>query len=152
MSFRQARWCCRSQAPRRIRSRLRSCLPNSGPNQPNGRFTGIFSLLWSALSDVPDGRKSLGDTRNSASARRIPVTEPTPDSRGPSRVPAKPHGAPSMHRLAGLFAAFVILCGSAYSPTAAEDKTLTVFAAASMKNALDDIDLAFAAKTGVKVN
>jgi molybdate transport system substrate-binding protein len=57
-----------------------------------------------------------------------------------------------MHRLAGLFAAFVILCGSAYSPTAAEDKTLTVFAAASMKNALDDIDLAFAAKTGVKVN
>jgi molybdate transport system substrate-binding protein len=56
-----------------------------------------------------------------------------------------------MHRLAG-FLAFVILCGSAYSPAIAEDKTLTVFAAASMKNALDDIDTAFAAKTGVKVN
>ena len=56
-----------------------------------------------------------------------------------------------MHRLAGLFAALVILCGSATSPAIAEDKTLTVFAAASMKNALDDIDIAFTAKTGVKV-
>jgi molybdate transport system substrate-binding protein len=57
-----------------------------------------------------------------------------------------------MQRLAGLFAALVILCGSATSPATAEDKTLTVFAAASMKNALDDIDAAFTAKTGVKVN
>jgi molybdate transport system substrate-binding protein len=57
-----------------------------------------------------------------------------------------------MHRLAGLFAAFLILCGSLPTPAAAEDKILTVFAAASMKNALDDIDAAFAAKTGVKVN
>jgi molybdate transport system substrate-binding protein len=57
-----------------------------------------------------------------------------------------------MHRLAGLFAAFVILCGSALPSAFAEDKTLTVFAAASMKNALDDIDAAFTAKTGVKVN
>src|SRR6201995_916739 len=57
-----------------------------------------------------------------------------------------------MHRLAGLFAAFVILCGADLSPAAAQDKTLTVFAAASMKNALDDIDAAFTAKTGIKVN
>src|ERR1700744_6261339 len=57
-----------------------------------------------------------------------------------------------MHRLAGLFAAFVILCGAALSPAAAQDKTLTVFAAASMKNALDDMDAAFTAKTGVKGN
>ena len=57
-----------------------------------------------------------------------------------------------MHRLAGLFAAFVILCESALPSAFAEDKTLTVFAAASMKNALDDIDAAFTAKTGVKVN
>ena len=56
-----------------------------------------------------------------------------------------------MHRLAGLFAAFVILCGSTLSPALAQDKTLTVFAAASMKNALDDIDAAYTAKTGVKV-
>jgi molybdate transport system substrate-binding protein len=56
-----------------------------------------------------------------------------------------------MHRIAGLFAAFLILAGTAFSPASAEDKTLTVFAAASMKNALDDIDAAFTAKTGIKV-
>jgi molybdate transport system substrate-binding protein len=56
-----------------------------------------------------------------------------------------------MHRLAGLFAAFTLLCGSACSPALAQDKTLTVFAAASMKNALDDIDAAYTAKTGVKI-
>jgi molybdate transport system substrate-binding protein len=57
-----------------------------------------------------------------------------------------------MHRLAALFAALVILIGSVHLPARAEDKTLTVFAAASMKNALDDIDAAFTAKTGVKVS
>src|SRR6201996_363370 len=57
-----------------------------------------------------------------------------------------------MQRLTGLFAAFLILWGAAFSPASAEDKTLTVFAAASMKNALDDIDTAFTAKTGIKVN
>jgi molybdate transport system substrate-binding protein len=56
-----------------------------------------------------------------------------------------------MHRLAGLFAAFLILCGSAFSPAFAQDKSLTVFAAASMKNALDDIDAAYTAKTGIKI-
>jgi molybdate transport system substrate-binding protein len=57
-----------------------------------------------------------------------------------------------MYRLAGLFAAFVILCGSALSPVLAQDKSLTVFAAASMKNALDDVDAAYSAKTGVKIS
>jgi len=56
-----------------------------------------------------------------------------------------------MHRLAGLFAAFTILTGSAISPGFAQDKSLTVFAAASMKNALDDIDAAYTAKTGIKI-
>jgi molybdate transport system substrate-binding protein len=36
-------------------------------------------------------------------------------------------------------------------PSFAQDKTLTVFAAASMKNALDDINAAFMQKTGIKV-
>ncbi|MEO6380823.1 MAG: molybdate ABC transporter substrate-binding protein [Nitrobacter sp.] len=40
---------------------------------------------------------------------------------------------------------------SATAPAAAQDKTLTVFAAASMKNALDDVDNAYTAKTGVKI-
>ncbi len=56
-----------------------------------------------------------------------------------------------MHRLAGVFATFMILCGSAQSPALAQDKSLTVFAAASMKNALDDVDAAFTGRTGVKV-
>jgi molybdate transport system substrate-binding protein len=56
-----------------------------------------------------------------------------------------------MHRIAGIFAAFVILLGAAHSPAAAQDKNLTVFAAASMKNALDDVDTAFTTKTGIKI-
>ncbi|MDA9544482.1 molybdenum ABC transporter substrate-binding protein [Bradyrhizobium sp. CCBAU 45321] len=55
-----------------------------------------------------------------------------------------------MIRIAGLFTAFVILAGTAVAPAAAEDKTITVFAAASMKNALDEIDAAYTARTGVK--
>jgi molybdate transport system substrate-binding protein len=54
-----------------------------------------------------------------------------------------------MHRFAGFLIAFTILSGSA--PALAQDKTLTVFAAASMKNALDDVDAAYTAKTGVKI-
>jgi molybdate transport system substrate-binding protein len=56
-----------------------------------------------------------------------------------------------MYRMAGLFTAFVILAGASLSPAAAEEKTITVFAAASMKNALDDIDAAYTARTGVKI-
>src|SRR5262245_66028394 len=37
------------------------------------------------------------------------------------------------------------------TPGLAQDKTITVFAAASLKNALDDIDAAFAESTGIKV-
>ena len=39
----------------------------------------------------------------------------------------------------------------AATPAAAQTKTLTVFAAASMKNALDEVDAAYTAKTGVKL-
>src|SRR5438128_9188554 len=56
-----------------------------------------------------------------------------------------------MHRLAGFLAALVIICGLALSPAIAQDKSLTVFAAASMKNALDEIDAAYTTKTGVKI-
>src|SRR5258708_6460170 len=37
------------------------------------------------------------------------------------------------------------------SPAFAQDKTVIVFAAASMKNALDDINAAFTKATGIKV-
>jgi len=56
-----------------------------------------------------------------------------------------------MRRLAGFFFALAILFGPAVVPASAQDKSLTVFAAASMKNALDDIDTAYTGKTGVKI-
>src|SRR6195256_4626264 len=56
-----------------------------------------------------------------------------------------------MHRIAGFLIAFAILFGSIHSPAHAQDKSLTVFAAASMKNALDEIDAAYTAKSGVKI-
>jgi molybdate transport system substrate-binding protein len=56
-----------------------------------------------------------------------------------------------MRSLTGLFAALSVLFGLAQSPALADDKTLTIFAAASLKNALDDVDAAFTAKTGVKI-
>jgi molybdate transport system substrate-binding protein len=56
-----------------------------------------------------------------------------------------------MHRLSAYVVALSILCGSAHTPAFAQDNSLTVFAAASLKNALDDIDAAYTAKTGVKV-
>ena len=57
-----------------------------------------------------------------------------------------------MYRLIGILTAFTLLLGSAWSPAVAQDKTLTVFAAASMKNALDDTDAAYTARTGVKIS
>ncbi len=56
-----------------------------------------------------------------------------------------------MHRLSAYIVALSILCGSAWSSALAQDNGLTVFAAASMKNALDDIDAAYTAKTGIKI-
>jgi molybdate transport system substrate-binding protein len=56
-----------------------------------------------------------------------------------------------MHRLSAYIVALSILCGSAWSSALAQDKSLTVFAAALMKNALDDIDAAYTAKTGIKI-
>src|SRR5689334_13529452 len=55
-----------------------------------------------------------------------------------------------MNRLAGIAVAFLTLAAAAL-PATAQEKSITVFAAASMKNALDDIDAAYTARTGVKV-
>ncbi len=55
-----------------------------------------------------------------------------------------------MNRFAPIFVAFLALA-AAVMPAEAQDKTITVFAAASMKNALDEIDAAYTAKTGIKV-
>lgn len=56
-----------------------------------------------------------------------------------------------MNRLFRIALASTILLGSALTPALAQDRSLTVFAAASMKNALDDINPAFTAKTATRV-
>ncbi len=48
-------------------------------------------------------------------------------------------------------AAFALLLALAVPPPAAAQETITVFAAASLKNALDDADAAFTKATGIKV-
>ena len=55
-----------------------------------------------------------------------------------------------MNRLANLLVAFAVSL-AAVPMSAAQDKSLTVFAAASMKNALDEIDAAYTAKTAVRI-
>jgi molybdate transport system substrate-binding protein len=55
------------------------------------------------------------------------------------------------HRLGGFFIVLTLLCGWTFSSALAQDKRLTVFAAASVKNALDEIDAAYTAKTGIKI-
>jgi molybdate transport system substrate-binding protein len=52
-----------------------------------------------------------------------------------------------------ILAAFALTAAVAAIPqlAAAEEKSIVVFAAASMKNALDDVDAAFTKKTGIKV-
>lgn len=56
-----------------------------------------------------------------------------------------------MSRLTGMFVALLALAGVAVSPATAQDKTITVFAAASMKNALDEVNASYTTRTGVKV-
>ena len=55
-----------------------------------------------------------------------------------------------MNRFAPIVVAFLAIA-AALMPAAAQDRTITVFAAASMKNALDEINAAYTAKTGIKV-
>jgi molybdate transport system substrate-binding protein len=47
-------------------------------------------------------------------------------------------------------AAMIAVASAPYAATA-QDKTITVFAAASMKNALDDVDVAFTKQSGIKI-
>src|SRR5215217_3095597 len=50
-----------------------------------------------------------------------------------------------------VFVVFALSCLFVAVPAAAQDKSITVFAAASMKNALDDVNAAFSKAAGVKV-
>ena len=48
------------------------------------------------------------------------------------------------------FTAAIAIAAAAF-PAVAQEKSIVVFAAASMKNALDEVDVAFTAKDGIKV-
>ena len=54
-------------------------------------------------------------------------------------------------RRALLVAAAMIAVSAPASPASAQDKTITVFAAASLKNAVDDINAAFSKQSGIRV-
>src|SRR5262249_12405057 len=54
--------------------------------------------------------------------------------------------------VSSFFFSLLVAAVAASLPAHAQDKTLTVFAAASMKNALDDVDAAYTKKTGTKVS
>jgi molybdate transport system substrate-binding protein len=56
-----------------------------------------------------------------------------------------------MQRLFGILLALAVAWALPLAFASAEENGLTVFAAASMKNALDDVDAAYTAKTGVKI-
>ena len=56
-----------------------------------------------------------------------------------------------MRRVTCLLALANFLVGSALLAAHAQDRTLKVFAAASLQNALDDINAAYTARTGIKV-
>jgi molybdate transport system substrate-binding protein len=69
-----------------------------------------------------------------------------------ARVKASHLGAERiMSRLAKILVALAIACSAFSTDAFTQEKGLTTFAAASMKNALDDVDAAYTAKTGVKV-
>ncbi len=56
-----------------------------------------------------------------------------------------------MHRLLGALLILLMMAAGLCPPALADGRSLTVFAAASMKDALDEIDTAFTAKTGIKI-
>src|SRR6202048_3224777 len=116
-----------------------------GSAEPLRRFDNAVSWF---RCDVRADRKSPGLPERCFRLSRS--TSPTPDVRARKARRNRAWSA-TMHRLAGYIIAFSILVGSAHSPALAQNKSLTVFAAASMKNALDDIDAAYTAKTGVKI-
>jgi molybdate transport system substrate-binding protein len=94
--------------------------------------------------DIPVDRKSQG-IAGTALPTVAPSRQFTHESRAVRSAPA------CMERRMKMFAGILLALAVSSLPAAAQDKTITVFAAASMKNALDEIDTAYTAKTGVKV-
>jgi molybdate transport system substrate-binding protein len=98
------------------------------------------------LCDMPGDRKSRG-----LPERRFRLSRPPSQRRDCVRFALRSRMERQMNRFSAIALAFTMLLGANLSPAQAQDKSLTVFAAASMKNALDDISAAYTAKTGVKI-
>jgi molybdate transport system substrate-binding protein len=111
-------------------------------------FTSSPILTIVRAGDILIDRKSSREYRNGASDSRLNPTNAclARGNRGSQSCMERP-----MNRLAGLFVAFAVSLAAIPTPATAQDKSLTIFAAASMKNALDEIDAAYTAKTGVKI-
>jgi molybdate transport system substrate-binding protein len=120
------------------------CTPQGGA----AAFTSCLILTIVRAGDILIDRKSSRKYRNGASDGRLDPTNACL-ARGNHRSQSCMERP--MNRLAGLFLAFAVSLAAIPAPATAQDKSLTIFAAASMKNALDEIDAAYAAKSGVKI-
>ena len=122
------------------------------PSRP-ARDERLYPTASLLLSPLAISRSTVSPRESPERRFRLShsMSQPTPVLRARDQRAREHARSATMHRLAGLFAAFAILLRIGLSPAAAQDKTLTVFAAASMKNALDEIDAAYTAKTGVKI-
>jgi molybdate transport system substrate-binding protein len=111
-------------------------------------FTSCPILTIVRAGDILIDRKSSREYRNGASDGCLdpPNACLARGNRGSQSCMERP-----MNRLAGLLVAFAVSLAAVPAPAAAQDKSLTVFAAASMKNALDEIDAAYTAKSGVRI-
>jgi molybdate transport system substrate-binding protein len=104
-----------------------------------------------ARQTVRRARAGLGLERRFPGRPRSPPAFVMP----PHHRCPQPHGRTVVPKRSAIFATLVAVFFSvllAFSGQAqAQEKSITVFAAASMKNALDDVDAAFTKQTGTKV-
>jgi molybdate transport system substrate-binding protein len=113
----------------------------------HARFA-ILANCESLLKSAPDPA-ALGVRRVSTERRFLPVAFRI----RPRLQPLRPHARrpPMVLRRSFLLAFVLTLLAAPLASVSAQEKTLTVFAAASMKNALDDVNAAFTKQTGTKV-
>jgi molybdate transport system substrate-binding protein len=121
--------------------------PRLPPQSGAADFTSCPILTIVRAGDILIDRKSSREYRNGASDGRLdpPNACLARGNRGAQSGMERP-----MNRLAGLLLALAVSLAAISTPAAAQE-SLTIFAAASMKNALDEIDAAYTAKSGVKI-
>src|SRR5689334_898721 len=112
------------------------------------------ALLRSPLRSVARRKRALR-SGTALPAWSLPCKSPDGEAaRACAPAGLATQGAPMTRfvaRSVACLAMMLALASSAVTPARAQEPTLTVFAAASMKNALDEVDAAYTKKTGVKV-